>query len=208
MKNLLSIILIFVTNFCFAQETAQEKHKADFQNKWMKTAEENLQKNEINKAFVAFGYVSMMDSLTEKGEIARTKADSLKSVLRARLIKNLIGTWKWKNTGSNWGVSATNKESKKDKILVISDKSLSFYEVNKRTKRRLLIKREKINFNNVQGMFPSFSELIYSDDQIWGYSLKDDGRTLHLTNTGELHKNNTRSEIVCGNTDMIYERIK
>ncbi len=208
MGKVLSIILILVTNFCLAQKKGQEKRNADFQNKWMKTAEESLRNNEISKAFVAFGYVSLIDSLSEKGKIAHTKVDSLRSILRAELVKNFTGTWKWKNTGSNWGISDTNKDVKKDKILIISDESLFFYEVDKKTNRRRLIKHEKITFNNIQGMFPSFSELIYSDNQIWGYSLKNDGKILHVTNTGELNKNNNRTEIVCGNTEMIYERIK
>lgn len=208
MKKILLIIFLFTVNFGLAQETEKEKRIADFQSKWMKIAEEDLHKSETRQAFKAFGIVCMMDSLSEKAQISIHKRDSLRSILRSRLIPKLIGTWKLKSSGSNWGMSETDKDSKKDKILVISAETLSFFEVKKRTNKRRLVKSESIKFNNVQGDFPSYSELIYSDNQIWDYSSNQDGTILHLTNTGKLNENNSRTLIVCGNTELIYERIK
>jgi hypothetical protein len=57
-------------------------------------------------------------------------------------------------------------------------------------------------------MLPSYHELVYSNKQIWSYNLKNEGIILHLTNTGEIIDKNSRNEIVCGNTELIYERIK
>ncbi|WP_319591461.1 hypothetical protein [uncultured Draconibacterium sp.] len=208
MKMILPIILLFTVYFCIAQEAEPEKRIADFQNKWLKTAEESLQNNEIRNAYVAFSFVSIMDSLSEKGNIAISKADSLRPILRTKLIPKLIGTWKLKSTGSNWGMSEIDKDSKKDKILIISAETLSFYEVNIRTNKRHLIRSERLKFNNIQSDFPSFSEFIYSDNQIWSYSLNNDDTILHMTNTGELNRNNSRTLIVCGNSELIYERIK
>ena len=70
------------------------------------------------------------------------------------------------------------------------------------------IKTEELKFNDISGMFPSFWELVYTDNQIWSLDINNEGQVLHLTNTGELTKNNNRTEIVCGNIEMTYERIK
>lgn len=208
MKNVLKILILLSISFCYAQSEEQKEKIKQYQIEWTNTAEQNILDGQIDKAFIAYGFVKDLDSLTEKGKIASRKADSLKTIVRSELKSNIIGTWKWKNSGSNWGISETNNESKKEKILIISEKSLSFYETDKLTNKTKYIKTEKLIFNDKAGMFPSYRELVYSDNQIWSFELKNDGQVLHLKNTGEVTKNNSRTEIVCGNLELTYERIK
>lgn len=200
--------MLLSISFCYAQSEEQKEKIKQYQIEWTNKAEHNILDGQIDKAFIAYGFVKNIDSLTEKGKIASRKADSLKIIVRNELKSNIIGTWKWKNSGSNWGISETNNDSQKNKILIISENSLSFYETDKLTNKTEHIKTEKLKFNNKTGMFPSFWELVYSDNQIWSFRLKNDGQVLHLTNTGEVTENNSRTEIVCGNLELTYERIK
>ena len=118
------------------------------------------------------------------------------------------GIWKWKTTGTNWGINSTNKLSQIDKILVISDKTTEFYEENKESKKRNLIKTENIKLlENFEYRGPTTSELIYSDNQIWSFAF-DKSNNLYITNTGELLESGEVLEIACGNAEMIYKRIK
>ncbi|CAL2085851.1 hypothetical protein [Tenacibaculum sp. 190524A05c] len=208
MKNVLKILILLSISFCYSQSGDRNEKIKQYQIKWTIKAEQNIHEGQIDKAFIAYSFVKNMDSLSEKGKIAHRIADSLKIIVRNELKSNIIGTWKWKNSGSNWGISETNNDSKKDKILIISQNSLSFYEINKLTNKKKLIKTEKLKFNNIAGMLPCFWELVYSDNQIWSFRLKKDGQILHLTNTGEVTENNSRTEIVCGNFELTYERIK
>lgn len=208
MKNVLKILILLLISFCYAQSEEQKEKIKQYQIEWTNKAEQNILDGQIDKAFIAYGFVKNIDSLTEKGKIASRKVDSLKIIVRNELKSNIVGTWKLKNSGSNWGISEANNDSEKDKILIISENSLSFYETDKLTNKTEHIKTEKIKFNNRAGMFPSFWELVYSNNQIWSFRLKNDGQILHLTNTGEVTENNSRTEIVCGNLELIYERIK
>ena len=203
-KLIFLTLLLFSLSFYSQSKEEIEKH----QNKWITEAKEELIKNDLLRAFMSYGFAKDIDSLTQNGIFASKKYDSIKIILRKKLIQKIKGTWKWKNTGSNWGISKTNKESLVEKILIINESYLSFYEVNKKTKKTNFIKREKLTFNNIPGMLPSYHELVYSNKQIWSYNLKNEGIILHLTNTGEIIDKNSRNEIVCGNTELIYERIK
>jgi hypothetical protein len=209
MKRAFFILWLFLTHVGFAQESFEDKQKWAYLNSLIKRGEEHLQKNEIWEAFFVYGSASLVDSLSDVGKKAYRKADSLKSILQRDLLRDIKGTWKWKWTGSNWGTGETSKQSEEHRYLVITDELISIYHIDKKTKKKSLIRQEKIKFNSIPGMSsPYFSEFVYSDNQIWIYAIQDKRKFLHLTDNGEVLEDNRRTEIICGNTEMTYKRKK
>jgi len=163
----------------------------------------------LERAYISFYLCQKKNPESEIGQISLKKSDSLKNIIINNLFSNIQGVWKWKSTGTNWGISSTDKTSIFDKILIISDKKIEFYEENEESKKRTLIKTENIKLlGNIDYRFPTTSELIYSDNQVWNIGFDKFKNLMHITNTGELLENGTMNEFVCGNTGMIYERVK
>lgn len=93
-------------------------------------------------------------------------------------------------------------------MLIISDNSLSFYETDKLTNKMTLVETQKLKFNDIYGMFPAYWELLYTNNKIWSFHLKNEGQNLQIIYTGEITENNSRTEMLCGNLELTYERIK
>lgn len=209
MKNVLSIVMFLWFSIGFSQTKETKEDIEKYQTEWTQGAEERVRNNELAKAFVSYGLIKQMDSTTKLGKSASRKVDSLKRILRKDLKSNLIGTWRQKYSGSVGGIiRETSKESTADHILIISKNSLAFYTTDKSTEKTQHIKTEVFKFNTIAGGLPSFHELVFADQQIWSFRIQDNGLSLHLVHTGEIIENNSRTEIVSGNAQIIYERIK
>ncbi len=168
-----------------------------------------IERSYVERAYINFYFCHKKNPESKIGQISLKKSDSLKNLVINNLFSNIQGVWRWKSTGSNWGIDSTDKTSIIDKILIISDKKIEFYDENKESKKRTLIKTENIKLlGNIDYRFPTTSELIYSDNQIWDIGFDKSKNLIHITNTGELLENGTVNGVVCGNTEMIYERIK
>ncbi|RXP48475.1 hypothetical protein EC396_12755 [Lutibacter sp. HS1-25] len=207
MKRTLFIIIILIFNICLSQNEDKTNH-LDFQKEFMIKAEENILKNELGKAYFSYQFALHQDSTSVNGIIALRKSDSLKLILRNKLKLEIIGVWKLKKFANGMILKKTDDNLEFDKILIISNSEISFYEQNKKTQKNEFIKREKIQFNNIPDLWPAYSELIYSDKQIWSFTLIENGKNLKIKNTGKVINEKSREQMLSGNSELFYERIK
>lgn len=202
-NRVLILIIMLVSNISLSQKKIKSKH-VNFQEAFMKTAKKWMLKKQLGKAYFSYQLAIQEDSTSNKGKIALHKSDSLKTILRTELIVDIQGTWKQRATSSNWG----NKSDKTHKVLVISNNTILFYEIDKKNKKSELIKREQIEFNNIPDLWPTYAELIFSDRQIWNISVSSNKKYLTMKKTGKMIDKKTRNQTVCDNTSISYEKIK
>ncbi|RVT76522.1 hypothetical protein EOD40_08435 [Flavobacterium sufflavum] len=201
MKKNFSILFTLL----FLQTWSQENKSLEYQKKTFDEANEYLKKLEYSSAAGAFQYVNELNPKNEIGKIALKKSDSLRPIARQKLKESLIGKWKLAETGSNWGMEKT-QDTLIEKILIIDENKFHFYEKNVKTKEIKLVKSEKMNFSKgINENFYSY-EFVFSDNQIWYFSVNPKTNKLRQVNTGE-DKEIGRSEIVCGNLELYYTRI-
>ncbi|HEY4617756.1 MAG TPA: hypothetical protein VIH09_06140 [Flavobacterium sp.] len=203
MKKIFTIILFFI---CFINTWSQDYKSPEYQKKRFEEANEYLKNSDVFRAAGVFQFVNELNPKNELGKISLKKSDSLRPIARQKLKESLIGTWKLNRTGSNWGFEKTT-DTINDKILIVNESEFKFYEQNIKTKKLKLIKSEEIKFSkSIHERYYSY-EFVFSDNQIWHISKNEKTGELRQVNTGEQNENG-RSEIVCGNLELIYTEIE
>ncbi|WP_397362022.1 hypothetical protein [Olleya sp. R77988] len=201
MNRIVLLIFLSLSFNSWSQDLKKEKRQLDYYEK----SNKYLSESDLEKARLTLYFSYQANPESELGKTALKKSDSLKAVIRNELIQKIQGNWKWKNTGTNWGIEKTAEENNIEKIVEIKGLQLSFYEIDKNEKK--LIQSEIIEFINEEKMIPSSTDILYSDNQIWRFDLKDDNQILKMVNSGE-NNTNGRTVIVCGNEELTFERIK
>lgn len=159
MKNsILIIILISLKSF------GQKNDADNYQKEWFEKAKIELERPDLAGALIQFYWAYENNKESELGKVCLKKIDSLKPLVRKEQIDKWKGTWK-----------LANNESKDEHFLEISETEIRFYEkVNGNTEKKL-VKTEKIIFNEINyGSYPTYWELIFSDNQIWNFNIIDD----------------------------------
>ena len=64
MKNILQILILLSISICFSQTKEQREKIDQFQVEWMNKAEEKIRENQLDQAFIAYGFVKNIYSLT------------------------------------------------------------------------------------------------------------------------------------------------
>jgi hypothetical protein len=203
MKKIFAVILFFI---CFSKSWSQDYKSPEYQKKRFEEANEYLKNSDVFRAAGVFQFVNELNPKNELGKISLKKSDSLRPIARQKLKESLIGTWKLNRIGSNWGFEKTT-DTINDKILIVNESEFMFYEQNLKTKKLKLIKLEAIKFSkSIHERYYSY-EFVFSDNQIWHFSKNKQSGELRQVNTGEQNENG-RSEIVCGNLELIYTEIE
>jgi hypothetical protein len=198
--------ILIITLFSISQIWSQERKAPGYQKKMFDEAKDYLSKLEYSSAAGVFQYVNELNPNNDLGKTAKTKSDSLKPIARQKLKESLIGTWKLNRTGSNWRFEKTT-DTINDKILIVNESDFKFYEQDIKTKKLSLIKSEEIKFSKSTHERIYSYEFVFSDNQIWHFSKNKQSGELGQMNTGEQNENG-RSEIVCGNLELIYTEIE
>ena len=99
MKNYIFIIIFLIVSI---ELTAQGNSKYEFQKDRFDLGESFLQKEQNEKAIQLFFFAHHIIPDNERGQISYKKYDSLKSIVRENLLKNISGNWKKISTDSNW----------------------------------------------------------------------------------------------------------
>lgn len=202
MKNYILIFILGLYSHSWSQETKNENR----QKKWYKEAIAEMNDSNRIKIMVRLFNVYNKDRQSELGKIALKKSDSLKILVRKEILENIQGEWKLKKSGSNWGLVESDDKVSVDKIVVIEENKILFYDEEKGSKKRKLIKTEAIRYYDKEEMFPSFIGFVFSDKLIWSFQSRD-SNLLHTMHIGE-ETDNGRTSISCGNSELIYERIE
>jgi len=170
------------------------------------TALNRLSQAEDLQAMVYFHFAIKVNSKSGLGKMAFKKRDSLKPIVRNRHIEKIQGVWMLTSSGSNWGHDKVTNETAINNIIIVKGNKISFFEQSRNSLEKKLIKTEIIKFCEINEQYPTFISFVYQNKQIWKYWISD-SNNLRVMNLGEEVKNG-RTEILCGNSELYYEKIK
>ncbi len=177
MKNIIAIIFILISAKSFSQVNEH------YRDSIFSLAQNCIKENKIEKAYDLFSYGSSFFSKNQF-EKAKTKTDSLRPILRQKLLKEIIG--KWNLTSSHYKTKIQSIEIFNDRILFIEENDI------RRT--------EKIIFENDPKFIKKYFEVIFSDNSKWFLSLENEYLTLAFVSEkiddGELTYSDNNDEYV------------
>lgn len=202
MKKYILIIFLFSFSLMWSQKSKSLKD----QKKMFEEAQESINKLDFASAIGFYTYVYNLNPNNDLGKKAKVKSDSLKSLPRKKYIESLIGKWKLNKVGSNWGFEKY-KDSLNNRILIIEQSKLIFYEQDKLTNELKLIESQNLIFLTSVNEDNYSNEFLFSDNQIWWFGIDKNNSELRQMNTGEKTING-RTEIVCGNSELYYTKLK
>ena len=202
MKKYILIIFLFSFSLMWSQKSKSLKD----QKKMFEEAQESINKLDFASAIGFYTYVYNLNPNNDLGKKAKVKSDSLKSLPRKKYIESLIGKWKLNKVGSNWGFDKY-KDSLNNRILIIEQSKLIFYEQDKLTNELKLIESQNLIFLTSVNEDNYSNEFLFSDNQIWWFGIDKNNSELRQMNTGEKTING-RTEIVCGNSELYYTKLK
>lgn len=194
MSKVILIICLFISVSIWGQNQDTIYNKAT----------EYLKANEIQKAIIFYQFANDIHPRTELGLCALEKVDSLKPIVRKTVTDKLIGNWKMADSESNWIIREDNLVAK---MVTIDSEEIKFLELYKNSKEWTLIKTEKLRFLDKAGIDLMYTEVVYSNKEIWDYTIDDYSGLLSISYTGE-ETDTGRTEMVCGITRTNYFRLQ
>jgi hypothetical protein len=198
------ILTIFLCSFSLIW--SQKSKSLKDQKIMFAEAQESTNKLDYASAIGFYTYVYVLNPNNVLGKKAKIKSDSLKSLPRKKHIESIIGKWKLNKVGSNWGFE-NYKDSLHNRILIIEQNKLTFFEQDKLTNQLKPIKSEDLKFLNSVNEENYSNEFLFSDNQIWWFGIDKNNSELRQVNTGDKTKDG-RSEIVCGNSELYYTKLE
>lgn len=180
MKNTF-VLIVLLSTFQFFGQTDQ---KTAFQKSKYELAVSYYKKADFVKAIDLFSLAAKIKPDNEIGKDAFSKVDTLREVLRKQILDRAVGTWKRTGNQPVWSAASsnTNNGSSTDELVEIKENEILFYEVDKKTKVKKLLKTENLVYNNSNCTVSVFSEIILSDGTIWNCSLNEKSDVLHVIN--------------------------
>jgi len=179
MKNTFVLIVLLNT----LQFFGQNDQKAAFQKNKYDLAVSYYKKADFVKAIDLFSLAAKIKPENEIGKEAVKKVDTLKGLLRKEILSHVIGTWKKTGNQPTWSTaSASTNQASFDEVVEIKENEILFYEVDKKTKVKKLLKTENLVYNDSNSCVSAFSEIILSDGTIWNCSLNEKSNILHVIN--------------------------
>jgi len=181
MKNYLIIVFFLVSLQFFAQndqKTAFQKNKYDLAVSYYK-------KDDFVKAIDLFSLAAKVKPGSEIAHQAIQKVDTLREVLRKKILDVAVGTWKKSGNKPVWSSSQINNNSNIDELIEIKKDEILFYQLEKSTQTKKLIRTESLIYNDANNTVSLFSEIILSDGSIWNCSINEKATILHVINVAK-----------------------
>lgn len=171
--------------------------------------EEDNKKDNLKKALELFSTVAKIKPDNEYGADALKKISLIKSVLRKELAAKIQGSWELAGGSPIWSVQKNKNEKNKESInsIVIDDDRIRYYEQDKKTLVKKLIKTEDFVYFNYDKADALFATIILSDNTIWKCLINEKGNELRLINTGKRTEHGVR-KILANNKEQFYFRTK
>ncbi|MBZ4033340.1 tetratricopeptide repeat protein [Flavobacterium sp. 17A] len=204
MKNTF-ILIVLLTTFKFY---GQNDQKTAFQKTKYELAVSYYQKADFVKAIDLFSLASKIKPENEIGLEAAKRVDTLREFLRKEILDQALGSWKKSGNKPVWASTAndTTEQSNVDEIVEISETEIAFYEIDKKTKEKKLIKKEDLIYNDQSNTASLFSEIILSDGTIWNCSIDEKADVLRVTNVAVKTENGIE-KIDSDNEEGYYVKI-
>jgi hypothetical protein len=180
MKNYLTIAFLLLTISIFAQNDA----KAKFQKNKYELAVSYYKKSDFKNALDLFSVASKIIPENELGQESGKKVDSLKVLLRKDLMNKVIGTWKMTGDKPVWAVKTAKDSQNKlvEEFIEVTNSQIVFYEKDKKTLVKKVIKTENLVYYNKDKSDSLFSAIILSDGTIWRCTVDENASVLHVIN--------------------------
>lgn len=201
-KALLFIVLLLVS-----KTFAQNDQKTAFQKSRYDLAISYYKKADLKKALDLFHFACKIKPETQIGQESIKKIDTLKTVLRARILAQATGTWKMVGDKPIWAVGQAQTETKTNEFITIKQNEILFYEEDKQTKEKKLIKSENLIYYNTEVSDALFSDIILSDGTIWNCSINEKANELHVINVGKKDDNGVQ-KIESNNIERFYVKVQ
>ena len=204
MKKLFLIILIIPILI-----NAQDKRETEVQNNWFNKAEMELNNLQIKKAFYSsrFSYEIIPESYIGKKSL--NLSDSLKTVLRNKLIEDIKGKWKLKIFNKIKTESDKKHYEKLGKFLRIKKDSIYYYTSRRNLRFDNPSISFKINFCELMNSFPSYSDFLHPKNEIWNYSTDSTKCKLTILNYGKIDNDGkNRTGNISHPSGYTYNRMK
>lgn len=174
-------LIVFLMSLQFF---GQNDQKTAFQKCKYELAVSYYKKADFVKAIDLFSLAANIKPENEIGQEASKKVDTLREVLRKQILDQAVGTWKRTGSQPVWASTAESvaNDSTVDELIEIKEDEILFYEVNKKTKEKKLLKKENLIYNDKSNAASLFSEIILSDGTIWNCSINEKSNILHVIN--------------------------
>jgi len=205
MKKLLLLIVLFIVS----KTVAQNDPKTAFQKSRYELALSYYKKADFKKALDLFHLASRIKPETEIGKESIQKVDTLKTVLRDSILTQALGTWKMNGNKPVWAFNQKESPAEKDaeEFIAILPNEILFYEKNKKTQEKKLIKTEPLVYYNQHKSDALFSDVILSDGTIWNCSINEKSDELRVINVGKTGDNGIE-KIENNNIERFYIKVK
>jgi hypothetical protein len=91
-------------------------------------------------------------------------------------------------------------------MITINTDEMLFFELYRNSKKWKLVKTEKIKFSENPESY-SFTEVLYSNSQVWDYNINKDTGELTALYIGDKIEDNY-TQLVCGNPVFYYFKLQ
>jgi tetratricopeptide (TPR) repeat protein len=202
-------ILFFIVLLISFKTIAQNNSKIAFQKSRYELALSYYKKADLKKAIDLFYVASKIKPDNEIGQESIKKVDTIKTILRENIMSQALGTWKMVGDKPIWAANQSNANALKDfdEIVEIKENEILFYEKNKKTQEKKLIKTEKLAYYNKEESDALFSDIILSDGTIWNCTVNETSDQLHVINVGKTGENGIE-KIISNNMERFYIKVK
>ncbi|PBJ14421.1 tetratricopeptide repeat protein [Flavobacterium sp. ACN6] len=175
--------LLIVLLMAFASY-AQSDHKTVFQKNKYDLAVSYYKKADFVKAIELFSFAAKIKPENEIAQESIKKVDTLREVLRKEILDQAVGTWKKSGSQPLWATTsvAAANQTNVDEFIEINENEILFYEVDRKTKQKKVLKTENLVYNDKKCAVSLFSEIILSDGTIWNCSINQKSNVLHVIN--------------------------
>ncbi len=201
MRKILHLLVFLITLQIFGQND----QKTVFQKSKYELAISYYKKADFVKAIDLFSLAAKINPDNEIAQEAQKKVNTLREVLRKEIVDQAVGTWKKSGSQPVWASTASNYENQSaiEEMIEIKEDQILFYEVDKKTKEKKLLKTENLIYNDTDSTTSLFSEIILSDGSIWNCSLNEKGDVLHVINVAVKTEDGIE-KIKTGNEESYY----
>lgn len=203
MKNYLILIVLLFS----AKSIAQNASKETFQKNKYELALSYLKKSEYIKALDLFSLASKIKPESEIGQESLREIDTLKEILRKDVLEKISGTWLVTGDKPIWTLKANEdfKNQKVDKLVEIAQDKILFYERDRKSKVKTLVKTEDLLYFNDDRSDSLYSAFILSDGRIWDCLLNEDSKVMRAINIAKYGKKGVK-KITENNPEVYFIR--
>ncbi|KRB57841.1 hypothetical protein [Flavobacterium sp. Root186] len=203
MKNYLILIILLFS----VKSIAQNASKETFQKNKYELAVSYLKKSDYVKALDLFSIASKIKPESQIGQESLREVDTLKEILRKDILEKINGTWLITGNKPIWTVTAKEdfKKQKVDKLVEVAQDKILFYERDRKSKVKTLIKTEDILYFNDDRSDSLYLAIILSDGRIWDCLLNEDSKVMRAINIAKYEKKGVQ-KITESNSEVYFIR--